>query len=104
MRRDGKAILVVSGELEDLRTCDRVLVMRHGGVVAEHKAGWSDNALVASIEGICSVTTDNDTRRPEAARRPPSIGGRAWRGCATLRCCRRWWCWSSSAAWSARCS
>ena len=52
MRREGKAILVVSGELEDLRTCDRVLVMRHGGVVAEHEAGWSDNALVASIEGI----------------------------------------------------
>jgi simple sugar transport system ATP-binding protein len=51
-RREGKAVLVVSGELEDLRTCDRVLVMRHGGVVAEHKAGWSDNALVASIEGI----------------------------------------------------
>jgi simple sugar transport system ATP-binding protein len=54
MRREGKAILVVSGELEDLRTCDRVLVMRHGGVAAEHKAGWSDNALVASIEGIAS--------------------------------------------------
>ncbi len=52
MRREGKAILVVSGELEDLRTCDRVLVMRHGGVVAEHEAGWSDNVLVASIEGI----------------------------------------------------
>jgi simple sugar transport system ATP-binding protein len=52
MRREGKAILVVSGELEDLRTCDRVLVMRHGAVVAEHEAGWSDNALVASIEGI----------------------------------------------------
>jgi simple sugar transport system ATP-binding protein len=52
MRQNGKAILVVSGELEDLRTCDRVLVMRHGEVVAEHEAGWSDNALVASIEGI----------------------------------------------------
>ncbi len=52
MRQSGKAILVVSGELEDLRTCDRVLVMRHGGIVAEHKAGWSDNALVAAIEGI----------------------------------------------------
>jgi len=52
MRREGKAILVVSGEIEDLRTCDRVLIMRHGGIVAEHKAGWSDNALVASIEGI----------------------------------------------------
>jgi simple sugar transport system ATP-binding protein len=52
MRREGKAILVVSGEIEDLKSCDRVLVMRHGGIVAEHKAGWSDNALVASIEGI----------------------------------------------------
>src|SRR6185312_6619747 len=41
LRREGKAILVVSGELEDLRTCDRVLVMRHGSVVVEHKAGWS---------------------------------------------------------------
>lgn len=52
MRQEGKAILVVSGEIEDLKTCDRVLVMRHGGIVAEHKAGWSDNTLVASIEGI----------------------------------------------------
>ena len=52
MRQEGKAILVVSSEVEDLRTCDRVLVMRHGSIVAEHKAGWSDNELVASIEGI----------------------------------------------------
>ena len=48
----GRAILVASGELEDLRVCDRVLVMRHGKVVAEHAAGWSDNELVASVEGI----------------------------------------------------
>ncbi len=52
MRQEGKAILVVSSEVEDLRTCDRVLVMRHGSIVAEHMAGWTDNALVASIEGI----------------------------------------------------
>jgi simple sugar transport system ATP-binding protein len=52
MREEGRAILVVSGEIEDLRTCDRVLVMRHGAIVAEHPAGWTDNALVASIEGI----------------------------------------------------
>jgi simple sugar transport system ATP-binding protein len=52
MRDAGKAILVVSGEIEDLKTCDRVLVMRHGAIVAEHTAGWTDNALVASIEGI----------------------------------------------------
>jgi simple sugar transport system ATP-binding protein len=51
-RREGRAILVASGELEDLRVCDRVLVMRHGKVVAEHAAGWSDNDLVASVEGI----------------------------------------------------
>ncbi len=51
-RRDGRAILVASGEIEDLRVCDRVLVMRHGKVVAEHAAGWSDNELVASVEGI----------------------------------------------------
>ncbi len=37
--------------LQTLR-CDRVLIMRHGAIVAEHAAGWSDNALVASIEGI----------------------------------------------------
>jgi simple sugar transport system ATP-binding protein len=52
MREEGKAILVVSSEIEDLRTCDRVLVMRHGAVVAEYPAGWTDAALVASIEGI----------------------------------------------------
>jgi simple sugar transport system ATP-binding protein len=51
-RAEGRAILVASGELEDLRACDRVLVMRHGAIVAEHKAGWSDNELVTSIEGI----------------------------------------------------
>jgi simple sugar transport system ATP-binding protein len=51
-RREGRAILVASGELEDLRVCDRVLVMRHGKIVAELAAGWSDNELVASVEGI----------------------------------------------------
>ena len=52
LRDQGKAVLVASGELEDLRTCDRVLVMRRGRVVAEHAAGWTDSDLVASIEGI----------------------------------------------------
>jgi simple sugar transport system ATP-binding protein len=52
LRQEGKAVLMVSGEIEDLRTCDRVLVMRRGRIVAEHAAGWSENALVASIEGI----------------------------------------------------
>jgi simple sugar transport system ATP-binding protein len=52
LRQQGKAVLIASGEVEDLRCCDRVLVMRRGRIVAEHPAGWTDAALVASIEGI----------------------------------------------------
>ena len=49
----GAAVLLVTTELDELVSlCDRVLVMRHGKVVAEHVAGWSDNELVASVEGI----------------------------------------------------
>ncbi|MET9034438.1 sugar ABC transporter ATP-binding protein [Streptomyces mirabilis] len=49
---DGTAVLVVSDELDDLRRCDRVLVLFHGRVVAEHLAGWHDHELIASIEGV----------------------------------------------------
>lgn len=51
-RDDGIAVLVVSDELDDLRRCDRVLVLFHGRVVAEHPAGWHDHELIASIEGV----------------------------------------------------
>ena len=51
-REDGTAVLVVSDELDDLRRCDRVLVLFHGRVVAEHRAGWRDHELIASIEGV----------------------------------------------------
>ncbi|MFC9673560.1 MULTISPECIES: sugar ABC transporter ATP-binding protein [unclassified Streptomyces] len=51
-REDGTAVLVVSDELDDLRRCDRVLVLFHGKVVAEHAAGWNDHELIASIEGV----------------------------------------------------
>ncbi|WP_327654183.1 sugar ABC transporter ATP-binding protein [Streptomyces sp. NBC_00483] len=53
-RDDGTAVLVVSDELDDLRRCDRVLVLFHGRVVAEHAAGWADQELIASIEGVSS--------------------------------------------------
>ncbi|MEV6906273.1 sugar ABC transporter ATP-binding protein [Amycolatopsis sp. NPDC051071] len=52
VRADGKAVLLVSDELDDLRLSDRVLVLRAGAVVAEHQAGWSDGDLVADIEGV----------------------------------------------------
>ncbi|EME58420.1 sugar ABC transporter ATP-binding protein [Amycolatopsis decaplanina] len=52
VRAEGKAVLIVSDELDDLRLSDRVLVLHAGGVVAEHRAGWSDGDLVADIEGV----------------------------------------------------
>jgi simple sugar transport system ATP-binding protein len=52
VRAEGKAVLVVSDELDDLRPCDRVLVLRAGELVAEHEAGWSVTDLVADIEGV----------------------------------------------------
>jgi simple sugar transport system ATP-binding protein len=51
-REDGTAVLVVSDELDDLRRCDRVLVLFHGRIVAEYPAGWHDHELIASIEGV----------------------------------------------------
>ncbi|PWI13914.1 multidrug ABC transporter ATP-binding protein [Streptomyces sp. Act143] len=67
-RDDGTAVLVVSDELDDLRRCDRVLVLFHGRVVAEHAAGWRDHELIASIEGVdhdgyCAFPGD-DPRTP----------------------------------------
>ncbi|SAK77349.1 ABC transporter ATP-binding protein [Caballeronia catudaia] len=52
VREEGKAVLVVSGELDDLRTCDRVLVMFRGAIAAEFSAGWQDHELIESVEGV----------------------------------------------------
>jgi len=52
VREAGSAVLVASDELDDLRTCDRVLVMFGGRVVTEFAAGWSDSELIAAMEGI----------------------------------------------------
>ncbi|WP_406054726.1 sugar ABC transporter ATP-binding protein [Streptomyces sp. NBC_01077] len=49
---DGKAALIVSDELDDLKVCDRVVVMFHGRVVAEFAHGWRDEDVVAAIEGV----------------------------------------------------
>ncbi|WP_153102320.1 sugar ABC transporter ATP-binding protein [Paraburkholderia hayleyella] len=51
VRTEGRAVLVASSELDDLRTCDRVLVMFRGRVVAEFAAGWHDHDLIAALEG-----------------------------------------------------
>ncbi|GLY95299.1 sugar ABC transporter ATP-binding protein [Actinoplanes sp. NBRC 103695] len=48
----GTAVLMVSDELDDLRHCDRVLVMFHGRITASLPAGWDDQQVVAAIEGV----------------------------------------------------
>ncbi|MFI7604627.1 sugar ABC transporter ATP-binding protein [Micromonospora sp. NPDC049366] len=48
----GTGVLIVSDELDDLRSCDRVLVMFHGRTVREVPRGWTDAELVAAVEGV----------------------------------------------------
>ncbi len=48
----GTAVLVVSDELDDLRDCDRVLVMVQGRIAHEFEKGWGDKELVAAMEGL----------------------------------------------------
>ncbi|MDP9865351.1 MULTISPECIES: sugar ABC transporter ATP-binding protein [Streptosporangium] len=48
----GTGAVLVSDELDDLRICDRVLVMFHGRVVKDVPRGWTDTELVAAMEGI----------------------------------------------------
>ncbi len=48
----GTGVLIASDELDDLRTCDRIVVLFQGRVVAEMARGWHDHALVAAMEGV----------------------------------------------------
>lgn len=54
VRTSGTAVVIVSDELDDLRPCDRVLVMLHGKVAVEFPRGWTDADVVAATEGIGS--------------------------------------------------
>ncbi|MFI1964698.1 sugar ABC transporter ATP-binding protein [Streptomyces pathocidini] len=49
---EGRAAVIVSDELDDLRVCDRVLALFHGRVIATFDSGWTDRELVAAMEGI----------------------------------------------------
>ncbi|TQS44078.1 sugar ABC transporter ATP-binding protein [Cryptosporangium phraense] len=52
VRSGGTGVLVASDELDDLRTCDRVLVLFQGRQVAEFGNEWNDHDLVAAMEGV----------------------------------------------------
>jgi simple sugar transport system ATP-binding protein len=52
-RRDGTAVLLVSDDLDELRICTRVLVVRRGAVVRELATPpWDRQALIAAAEGF----------------------------------------------------
>ncbi|WP_246274073.1 ATP-binding cassette domain-containing protein [Phytohabitans houttuyneae] len=48
----GTGVIVASDELDDLRICDRVLVVFQGRIVAELPSGWRDHDVVAAMEGL----------------------------------------------------
>ncbi|MER6286084.1 sugar ABC transporter ATP-binding protein [Streptomyces sviceus] len=50
--RTGTGVLIASDELDDLRMCDRILVMFQGRVTTEMARGWHDHDLVAAMEGV----------------------------------------------------
>jgi simple sugar transport system ATP-binding protein len=50
--RRGAGVLMVSDELDDLRPCDRVIVLFKGELVTEMPRGWHDHDLIAAMEGI----------------------------------------------------
>jgi simple sugar transport system ATP-binding protein len=48
----GAAALIVSDELDELRNCQRVLVVFKGSIVKEFGPDWSERELIAAIEGV----------------------------------------------------
>ena len=48
----GTAVLIASDELDDLRLCDRLVVLTHGRPATEFPAGWQDREVVAAMEGV----------------------------------------------------
>ncbi|MFE5714015.1 sugar ABC transporter ATP-binding protein [Streptomyces sp. NPDC056501] len=72
---DGRAALIVSDELDDLKVCDRVVVMFHGRVVAEFDRGWKDEDVVAAIEGVAGDPAPATTSPTSAISAPPASSG-----------------------------
>jgi len=52
-RADGAAVLLVSDDLDELRICTRVLVIRRGKIVKEFREPpWDRHELIAAAEGL----------------------------------------------------
>jgi ABC-type sugar transport system, ATPase component len=52
-REEGAAVLLVSDDLDELRICTRVLIVRRGTIVKEFRqAPWDRLELIAAAEGM----------------------------------------------------
>jgi simple sugar transport system ATP-binding protein len=52
-RDEGAAVLLVSDDLDELRICTRVLIVRRGKLVREFRqAPWDRLELIAAAEGM----------------------------------------------------
>jgi simple sugar transport system ATP-binding protein len=51
-RRDGTAVLLVSDDLDELRICTRLLVVRRGSIVREFEPPWERQTLISVAEGF----------------------------------------------------
>jgi simple sugar transport system ATP-binding protein len=60
----GTGVLIVSDELDDLRGCDRVLVMFHGRIVREDPRGWNDTDVISAVEGVHAAQPEEGRRKP----------------------------------------
>lgn len=49
---EGRAVLIATDDLDELRICDRVLVMFEGRITASFDRGWDRDELVSAIEGM----------------------------------------------------
>ena len=54
----GAGVLVISDDLDDLRPCDRVIVLFKGEITAEMARGWHDHELIAAMEGMLEGSRD----------------------------------------------
>ncbi len=48
-------MLIVSDDVDELRPCDRILVMFRGRIVRSLGREWQDAELVAAMEGLADA-------------------------------------------------
>ena len=51
IKKQAAAVILVSDEIDELRLCNRVLIMFDGKIVSEFPAGWDEQDLLATMEG-----------------------------------------------------